>query len=280
MICDNMKQNLHVAQFQPRHGFTLIELMVVIAIIAILAGMLLPALARAKENAHCIACLNNVRQLGLAMHMYLSDYNETLPAANVVGTMTDEEWIRWLPVKKFTWPDQLHLDLLTTGIVPYIQRFNTNLFTCPSDQVLSRFLRRPGSFPDYVQNGQWFPFNYTLNSPELIAAERKSVGLLNHGMASIRRDRVVSTMTGLVEFKATSIINPTGKIMFADERMVYEVKQSDTHGEMAWTSGWQWPYDKITSRHNGKGNVTFADGHVQTVRSEIGQMQEHYDPLY
>ena len=97
----------------PRRGFTLIELLVVIAIIAILAAILFPVFARAREKARQAACTSNLKQLGLAMMMYTQDYDELTPIAfSGIGWWTG------------TWKERIY---------PYVK--NYQIFTCPSKNL-------------------------------------------------------------------------------------------------------------------------------------------------
>ncbi len=93
-----------------RKGFTLIELLVVIAIIAILAAILFPVFARAREKARQTSCLSNIKQIALAMQMYKQDYDE-----------------RWMPYFRDEGGTRLFLN---DFLVPYVK--NQQIFQCPS----------------------------------------------------------------------------------------------------------------------------------------------------
>src|ERR1051325_3348500 len=93
-------------------GFTLIELLVVIAIIAILAAILFPVFAQAREKARAISCLSNIKQVNLAFDMYLQDYDETMVVA-LVNAPAD-------PAKSLWWP---------TLMQPYIKTWD--IYRCP-----------------------------------------------------------------------------------------------------------------------------------------------------
>ena len=108
-----------------RNGFTLIELLVVVAIIAILAAMLLPALAQARANARTAKCMNNLKQIGLGLMMYINDYDGYMPVSNAYNQMG------------YFWCDPIGVKYL--GQKPVYQGWTAvasgpSMFKCPEDE--------------------------------------------------------------------------------------------------------------------------------------------------
>ena len=106
-----------------RKGFTLIELLVVIAIIAILAAILFPVFARAREKARQASCQSNLKQIALAVLMYVEDHDEIFP---FWATFTADGSYQPMPV----YPGNNYVVLWADAIYPYVK--NTQIFVCPS----------------------------------------------------------------------------------------------------------------------------------------------------
>ena len=123
-----------------KSGFTLIELLVVIAIIAILAAILFPVFAQAREKARSISCESNLQQLALASIMYTEDYDETYPIGNSFGYQNVYNAAE-------AWPNEL---------LPYIKSYG--VYFCPDDALAGPAKGATVANISYAANGLWDPF--------------------------------------------------------------------------------------------------------------------------
>jgi prepilin-type N-terminal cleavage/methylation domain-containing protein len=187
-------------------AFTLIELLVVIAIIAILASMLLPALAKAKEQGHRTMCTNNQKQFMLANHLYTGDNEEWMPHNN---WDFNTAWPGWLCRPPFSLPETN----IQTGVFwPYLTAYE--IYRCPLD-VTNRptFRQRGQKYSSYIMNGSITHYSiraqtYRISQfkPDdiiLWQADERNPGDYNDGSSSpsegITRLHNIGTTVGVVD---------------------------------------------------------------------------------
>lgn len=217
-----------------RFGFTLIELLVVIAIIAILAGMLLPALARAKDRGKTTACLNNLKQLTTCWHIYAQDYNDYVVPNNDINVFTPgAAWCFGSGVTDINYTN------IQNGL---LFRYNSSvgIYHCPADQTTV-------TVPGYTSllRDRSYNLSQSLNGyPDLnpmiaqyVPCFTKSVEILNP--------------------------NPSQCLVFIDENP-NTMADAEFGIPTVWyvlppTNWWDMP----ANWHNRGANLSFADGHVE-----------------
>ncbi len=237
-----------------KSGFTLIELLVVIAIIAILAAILFPVFAQAREKARQTSCLSNQKQLGTAILMYKQDYDETYPA----GNHPPDQWANG-------WP-------LTTA--PYIK--NLGVFRCPSDGT------------DAMKTGEeWRGFGISYSSNGIIRA-----GTGGWVMSGVIGPAGETWVTELIRTDA-EVTKPSETIMLAEKHNDDAIKaggagtgniyarafiftgvnwwNGEAPGEMPNGTLAPAPYPKgpegaVSTKHQGMANFLFCDGHVKAMK--------------
>ncbi len=233
-----------------RSGFTLIELLVVIAIIAILAAILFPVFAQAREKARATMCLSNCRQLGLAIQMYADDHDEAFPCSCMTGMSMDGMMSSNLQ----SWLDT---------VLPYIK--SQGLYHCPSD-----------SSPLWTSMDTPRRSSYGFNA-YFIPIQEPYFGVR---MAQINRPAECILVTELADAWTQDFFMPMywgdpPKVTNADMQM------------MEWDMMKQEPISLAIRRHQDGANYVFAEGHAkfqrfnQTFQQASGSppTRDWYDPM-
>ena len=226
-----------------KHGFTLIELLVVIAIIAILAAILFPVFAQAREKARQSSCLSNTKQFGTALTLYGDDWDETFPLAyDPTAPWDPDNTQKGYPRFKFsvhgygvgfeynqgqfwTWADSVY---------PYIK--NVNMFICPSNMKNTLGYAINYQFSKPNGSGSW-PWLTSVSLPQI--KEASTTVMFGDGKC------FAANGVGVTQ----CWINPWGVVNDFDN--------------------W-WPSTPKIARHNGGLNYTFCDGHAKFYKKDAG----------